>query len=53
LRGSAVCRLAVGATVPEIATVTGHSLRDVGAIVDAHYLGRDVQLAQIRKLETK
>lgn len=54
LRGSAVCRLALaGATVPEIATVTGHSLRDVEAILDAHYLGRDVQLAEsaIRKLE--
>lgn len=54
LRGSAVCRLAMaGATVPEIATVTGHSLRDVEAILDAHYLGRDVQLAEsaIRKLE--
>jgi hypothetical protein len=43
-----------GATVPEIATVTGHSLRDVEAILDAHYLGRDIQLAEsaIRKLET-
>lgn len=54
LRGSAVVRLAVsGATVPEIATLTGHSLKDVEAILDAHYLGRDVKLAEnaIRKLE--
>ncbi len=48
LRGSAVVRLALAdATVPQIATFTGHSLRDVEAILDAHYLGRDVQLAEI------
>jgi hypothetical protein len=42
LRGSAVVRLALAdATVPQIATFTGHSLRDVEAILDAHYLGRD------------
>jgi integrase len=54
LRGSAVVRLAlVGATVPEIATITGHSLKGVEAILDTHYLGRDVRLAEsgIRKLE--
>jgi integrase len=54
LRGSAVVRLALaGATVPEIATFTGHSLKDVEGILDAHYLGRDVQLAEnaVRKLE--
>jgi integrase len=53
LRGSAVVRLAL--TVPQIATFTGHSLRDVEAILDAHYLGRDVQLAEIAvmKLETR
>jgi integrase len=54
LRGSAVVRLAIaGATVPEIATFTGHSLKDVEAILDRHYLGRDVQLAEsaVRKLE--
>ena len=53
LRGSAVVRLAVAhATVPEIATFTGHSLKDVESILDAHYLGRDVRLAEsaIRKL---
>ena len=39
-------RLALAdATVPQIATFTGHSLRDVEAILDAHYLGRDAQLA--------
>ncbi len=54
LRGSAVSRLAgVGATVPEIATLTGHSLRDVQEILDVHYLSRDVSLAEsaITKLE--
>jgi len=54
LRGSAVIRLALAeATVPEIATFTGHSLKDVEAILDAHYLGRDVRLAEnaVRKLE--
>jgi hypothetical protein len=56
LRGSAVVRLAIaGATVPEIATFTGHSLKDVEAILDKHYLGRDVRLAEnaVRKLERK
>lgn len=56
LRGTAVTRLAlVGCTPPEIATVTGHSLRDVGAILDSHYLNRDPRLAEsaIRKLERR
>jgi integrase len=56
LRGSAVVRLALAdATVPQIATFTGHSLRDVEAILDAHYLGRDVKLAEIAvmKLEAR
>ena len=37
----------------EIATITGHSLRDVRSILDAHYLHRDPALAEsaIRKLE--
>jgi hypothetical protein len=51
-----VVRLALAdATVPQIATFTEHSLRDVEAILDAHYLGRDVQLAEIAvmKLETR
>ena len=56
LRGSAVVRLALAeATVPQIATFTGHSLRDVEAILDAHYLGRDVKLAEaaVLKLEQR
>ena len=55
LRGSAVVRLALAeATVPQIAT-TGHSLKDVEAILDAHYLSRDVQLAEaaVLKLEQR
>ena len=54
LRGTAVTRLALaGCSEAEIATITGHSLRDVGAILDAHYLKRDSGLAEsaIRKLE--
>ena len=54
LRGTAVTRLAlVGATEAEIASITGHALRDVRAILDAHYLHRDPALAEsaIRKLE--
>jgi hypothetical protein len=53
-RGTAVTRLALtGSTPPEIATITGHSLSDVGAILDAHYLSRDPEMAckAIRKLE--
>jgi|SRR5665213_553259 len=56
LRGAAVVRLALAeATVPQIATFTGHSLKDVEAILDAHYLGRDVQLAEaaVLKLEQR
>jgi integrase len=56
LRGSAVVRLALAeATVPQIATFTGHSLKDVEAILDAHYLGRDVRLAEaaVLKLEQR
>jgi integrase len=54
LRGTAVTRLAiVGCTEAEIATITGHSLRDVRSILDANYLHRDPALAAsaIRKLE--
>jgi integrase len=54
LRGTAVTRLAlVGCTEAEIASITGHSLRDVHAILDAHYLARDPALGEsaIRKLE--
>jgi integrase len=54
LRGTAVTRLAlVGCSEPQIATITGHSLRDVRSILDAHYLHRDIELARsaITKLE--
>ena len=54
LRGTAVTRLALGGcSEAEIATITGHSLRDVHSILDAHYLHRDQRLAEsaIRKLE--
>jgi integrase len=56
LRGTAVTRLALaGCTEAEIATITGHSLRDVRSILDSHYLNRDPELAQnaIRKLEQR
>jgi len=56
LRGTAVLRLALAeCTVPEIATITGHSIRDVQSILDANYFHRDVALAEsaIRKLERK
>jgi hypothetical protein len=38
-----------------LATFTGHSLRDVEAILDAHHLGRDIQLAEaaVLKLEQR
>jgi hypothetical protein len=49
-----VTRLAlVGCSEAEIATISGHSLRDVRSILDAHYLHRDIELARsaITKLE--
>jgi integrase len=55
LRGTAVLRLALaGCTVPEIATITGHSIRDVHSILDSNYFHRVVALAEsaIRKLES-
>lgn len=54
LRGTAVTRLAIaGASVPEIASITGHSLKDVEAMLDRHYLSRDRALGEsaIAKLE--
>jgi integrase len=54
LRGTAVTRLAlVECTEAEIAAITGHTLRDVRSILDAHYLHRDPALADaaITKLE--
>lgn len=56
LRGSCVTRLALaGSTEAEIATITGHSLADVRAVLDANYLQRDPALAEsaIRKLESR
>src|SRR3990167_6059387 len=56
LRGSAITRLAeAGATVPEIAAITGHGLADVAEILDANYLSHTNALADsgIRKLERK
>jgi integrase len=56
LRGTAVTRLALaGCTEAEIATITGHTLRDVRSILDANYLHRDPALAEaaIRKLEAR
>jgi len=37
----------------EIASITGHSLKDVGRILEEHYLNRDPAIAAnaIRKLE--
>lgn len=54
LRGTAVTRLALaGCSNSQIASITGHSLRDVDAILDAHYLGGRNELAvqAIAKLE--
>jgi hypothetical protein len=45
-RGSAVTRLFIaGPHVGEVASITGHSLRDVEAILDAHYFDRITELA--------
>jgi hypothetical protein len=49
-----VTRLAIaGCTEAEIATITGHSLRSVRAILDTHYLHRDQALGDsaITKLD--
>lgn len=54
LRGTAVTNLALaGCSNSEIASITGHALRDVDAILDAHYLGGREKLADqaIAKLE--
>lgn len=56
LRGTAVTRLALAeCTEAEIATITGHTLREVRSILDKNYLKRDVGLAEsaIRKLEAR
>jgi integrase len=47
LRGTAVTRLALaGCSVPQIAGFTGHSLKDVERILNAHYLGGKFELAE-------
>lgn len=54
LRGTAVTRLArAGCTVPEIASITGHKMTDVHAILQTHYLHLDDEIADaaIKKLE--
>ena len=56
LRGTAVTRLAIaGCSVAEIAAITGHSLKDVETILDRHYLGGRVELAEqaVLKLESR
>ncbi|MFN7224436.1 MAG: tyrosine-type recombinase/integrase [Paracoccaceae bacterium] len=53
-RGTTVLRLAAaGCTVPEIAAITGHALKDAETILDRHYLSRDRSLGEsaISKLE--
>jgi len=53
LRGTAVTRLAPSnCTVPEIASITGHAMETVQAILDAHYLSGRLELAEsaIKKL---
>jgi integrase len=53
LRGTAVTRLAeAGCTAHEIAAITGHSLRDAGAIMDRYLKRTDkLAIAAIAKLE--
>ncbi len=47
LRGTAVTRLFIArCEVPEIATITGHSLKSVQEILDRHYFHRDIKLAE-------
>ena len=56
LRGTALTRLALaGASVREIATISGHSLGDVQQLLDRHNMSRDARLAEaaILKLETR
>ena len=54
LRGTAVTRLSEAECTPqEIATITGHSLRDVGAIMDRYSARTDkLAVAAIAKLES-
>ncbi len=44
-RGTAVVNLAsAGSTIPEIVSITGHSLKDANTILNAHYLGGRTEL---------
>jgi integrase len=55
LRGTMITRLAkVGCSAIQIAAVTGHSPRSVTQILDTHYLGDRIELADlaIAKLDT-
>lgn len=54
LRGTAVMELArAGCTVAEIASITGHALKDAETILEKHYFSRDRALGEsaIAKLE--
>lgn len=54
LRGTMVTRLALaGCSTPQIAAISGHSLRDVNEILEAHYLHLDEEMADsaIRQLQ--
>lgn len=47
LRGTAVTRLALaGCSSIQIGAITGHSPKDVDSILDAHYLGGKIELAE-------
>lgn len=56
LRGTAASRLKqAGATIEEIAEITGHSTNEVHSILEAHYLASnpDLALSGMSKLESK
>lgn len=54
LRGTAVVALALsGCSVPEVSAITGHSLADAEAILQKHYFGRDVRLAEAAMAKRK
>ncbi|MEM6538382.1 MAG: hypothetical protein AAF668_11710 [Pseudomonadota bacterium] len=55
LRGTAVTRPAsVGCSIPQIGSITGHSINQISAILEKHYLSHDQAPAEegIRKFET-
>lgn len=56
LRGTTVTRLALaGCSIAEIAAITGHSPKDISAILHTHYLGGQKDLARqaINRLEAE